>query len=75
MFFGIQMVSIQIPILQPIFTISVLNIQDELIATLERHDDLITVDWLYHQMQKILGSHLIRLGLVDPGISELDLRV
>ena len=52
-----------------------LNIQDELIATLERHDDLITVDWLYHQMQKILGSHLIRLGLVDPGISELDLRV
>jgi Xaa-Pro aminopeptidase len=54
---------------------AVLNVQQELIAILEKHEDLITVDWLYHQMQEVLGQHLVRLGLVKAGLSEIELKV
>jgi len=46
-----------------------------LIDLLSDQDDLVTVDWLYHQMQKLLGEHLVRLGLVKEGLSEIELKL
>jgi hypothetical protein len=46
-----------------------------LIDLLSDQDDLVTVDWLYHQMQKLLGEHLVRLGLVKEGLSEVELKL
>lgn len=46
-----------------------------LIDLLTHQKDLTTVDWLYHQMQKYLGEHLVRLGLVRDGLSEVDIKV
>ena len=54
---------------------AVLDIQTRLIDLLSGQEDLVTVDWLYHQMQKILSEHLVELGLVKEGLSEVELKV
>ena len=54
---------------------AVLDVQTRLIDLLSEQEDLVTVDWLYHQIQNFLSEHLVSLGLVEEGLSEVELKV